>query len=185
MSIKQQEFLALKQRQKSVTEYLHEFNFLARYAPDDVSTDLRRRNRFMNGLTEELQMALLVQDFRNFQHLVSKAIIAESKSKALDEARKRKRAAQMVSSSSSPRPRMWRPQPLRAIVPAFPRLPVFAPRPPPSTGQPRAVMNQPQTANNVKPGVICCHCGRPEHFANQCYVKARSLPPVRPTPTPV
>ena len=84
--------LALKQRQKSVTEYLHEFNFLARYAPDDVSTDLRRRNRFMNGLSEELQLALAVQDFRNFQHLVDKAIIAETKSKALEESRKRQKA---------------------------------------------------------------------------------------------
>ena len=66
MMLKQQEFLALKQGRKSVTEYLHEFNALARYAPDDVSTDLRRRNRFMNGLSEELQLALAVQDFRNF-----------------------------------------------------------------------------------------------------------------------
>lgn len=47
-------------------EYLHEFNFLARYALDDVATDLRRRIRFMNGLMEELQLALAVHDFRNF-----------------------------------------------------------------------------------------------------------------------
>ena len=88
MMLKQQEFLALKQGRKSVTEYLHEFNSLARYAPDDVSTDLRRRNRFMNGLSEELQMALAMHDFRNFQHLVNKTLIAESKSKALEESRK-------------------------------------------------------------------------------------------------
>ena len=67
MMIKQQEFLALKQGRKTVTEYLYEFNFLARYAPNDVSTDLRRRNRFLNGLSEELQMAVALHDFRNFQ----------------------------------------------------------------------------------------------------------------------
>ena len=42
MSIKQQQFLALKQGKKTVTEYFHEFNSLARYAPDDVSIDARR-----------------------------------------------------------------------------------------------------------------------------------------------
>ena len=51
MVIKQQQFLALKQGKKTVTEYLHKFNSLARYAPDDVSTDAYRQSHFINGLT--------------------------------------------------------------------------------------------------------------------------------------
>ena len=98
MSIKQQEFLALKQGRKTVTEYLQEFNALARYAPDDVSTDARRQSRFMNGLTEEMQLALAVHEFRNFQHLVNKAIVVEHKSMAVEESRKKRRAAIKCSS---------------------------------------------------------------------------------------
>ena len=93
MSIKQQQFLALKQGKKTVTEYLHEFNSLARYAPDDVSTDTRCQSRFMNGLTEEMQLALAVHDFRNFQHMVNKAIVVEHKSAVVEESKKRKKAA--------------------------------------------------------------------------------------------
>ena len=52
--IKQQQFLALQKGKKSVTEYLYEFNFLAHYALDDVSTDARRQSRFINGLTKEM-----------------------------------------------------------------------------------------------------------------------------------
>ena len=47
-------------------EYLHKFNFLARYAPDDVSTYARRQSRFINGLTEEMHLSFAVHDFRNF-----------------------------------------------------------------------------------------------------------------------
>ena len=121
MSIKQHEFLALKQGRKTVAEYLYEFNFLARYAPDDVSTDQRRRNRFLNGLSEELQMAVALHDFGNFQQLVNKTIVAESKSTALEESRKRQRTSQFAPSGSSSRPRKWLPRPPRAPAPFSPR----------------------------------------------------------------
>lgn len=139
----------------------------------------------MNGLTEELQLALAVHDFRNFQHLVNKAILVQGKSKALEEARKRKRAAQISASSGFPRPRMWQSHPPRVQAPTPPRPPIFAPRPPPPNWQPRVSGNHPSNVSNVKPGVICYHCGRPRHFANQCWAKARGLPPVRPSSSPV
>ena len=75
VSIKRREFLALKQDNKSVMEYLYEFKHLARYAPDDVSTDARKQDQFLNGLSEVLQLALAVHDFHNFQQLVNKAIV--------------------------------------------------------------------------------------------------------------
>ena len=39
MKLKKKEFLALKQGRHTVTEYLYEFNHLARYAPAEVATD--------------------------------------------------------------------------------------------------------------------------------------------------
>lgn len=85
MSIKRCEFLTLKQEDKSVLEYLNEFNHLARYAPDDVSTDARKQDQFLNGLSEVLQLALAIHDFRNFQKLVDKAIVVEHKMQAVVE----------------------------------------------------------------------------------------------------
>jgi Retrotransposon gag protein. len=42
VTLKKREFWALKQKDRTVTEYLHEFNRLARYAPEDVRTDEER-----------------------------------------------------------------------------------------------------------------------------------------------
>ena len=55
MKIKKKEFLALKQGRKSVIEFLHEFNHLARYAPEEVATDEAKQEKFVDGLSEELQ----------------------------------------------------------------------------------------------------------------------------------
>jgi hypothetical protein len=43
IKLKQKEFLALKQGNMSVTEYLDKFTHLSRYAPDEVNTDPRGR----------------------------------------------------------------------------------------------------------------------------------------------
>ena len=79
MDIKRQEFRNLKQGNKSVIDYVHEFNYLAQYAPEDVSTDEKKRDRFMDGLSEEMQDKLAALDFSDFNHLVNKAIVAEDK----------------------------------------------------------------------------------------------------------
>lgn len=79
VSIKRHEVLTLKQDNKSVMEYLYEFHYLARYTQDDVSTDARKQDQFLNRLTEVIQLALAVHDFHNFQQLVDKAIVVENK----------------------------------------------------------------------------------------------------------
>ncbi|KAF0930778.1 hypothetical protein E2562_035146 [Oryza meyeriana var. granulata] len=94
MDLKQQEFLNLTQDRKTVLEYLYKFNHLARYAPDDVSTDSRKQNRFMRGLSAELQLELAAHIFHDFQDLVNRAVVVESKMKNLENERKRKRIAQ-------------------------------------------------------------------------------------------
>ncbi|XP_057249000.1 uncharacterized protein LOC130590533 [Beta vulgaris subsp. vulgaris] len=52
------EFIHLRQRGMSVLEYAVKFNELARFAPDLVSTDRQRMNRFEGGLNLDLQERL-------------------------------------------------------------------------------------------------------------------------------
>ena len=54
MQLKKREFLSLKQGHRSVTEYLYEFNHLARYAPREVATDEAKQEKFRYGLSAEL-----------------------------------------------------------------------------------------------------------------------------------
>lgn len=42
----------------TVTEYLHEFNHLAHYAPEDVCTDAERQEKFIAGLDDELTIGI-------------------------------------------------------------------------------------------------------------------------------
>ena len=51
---------------------------LARYAPDDVSTDAARRERFLDGLNDELAVQLSVVHAPTYQSLLDKARILES-----------------------------------------------------------------------------------------------------------
>ena len=53
--VEEEEFLSLKKGRKSLTEYLHKFNHLVRYASEDVPTDAAKQEKFMDGLFEELQ----------------------------------------------------------------------------------------------------------------------------------
>jgi hypothetical protein len=74
VQLKEDEFRELTQGGRSVSEYIHKFTELARYAPDDVSTEARKMARFLKGLRPELKTILASQDFLNFSHLSNKAI---------------------------------------------------------------------------------------------------------------
>jgi hypothetical protein len=50
IKIMRDKFLNLKQGGMSVTEYLDKFTTWGRYAPNDIDTDEKKRERFMNGL---------------------------------------------------------------------------------------------------------------------------------------
>ncbi|MBB1191838.1 hypothetical protein EII07_28575 [Klebsiella pneumoniae] len=45
VALKKREFRELKQGNRSVMEYLHEFNNLARYAPEDVREDEEKQEK--------------------------------------------------------------------------------------------------------------------------------------------
>jgi hypothetical protein len=53
-------FLKLKQGSMSVTKYMDKFTSWGRYAPNNIDTDEKLKDRFPNGLHEELQTYLFV-----------------------------------------------------------------------------------------------------------------------------
>jgi hypothetical protein len=69
----------------SVTEYLDKFTHLTRYAPDEVDTDPKRQERFLDGLIGPLNYQLQSHTFPNFQTLLDKAIGLEKKRMELGE----------------------------------------------------------------------------------------------------
>jgi hypothetical protein len=87
----------------SISEYWDKFTQLSRYAPDEVDTDPKRQERFLDGLIGPLNYQLQIHTFPNFQTLLDKAIGLESKRRELGE-QKRKFQSQGQSSSNT-RPR--------------------------------------------------------------------------------
>src|SRR3954470_21873133 len=77
MDRKREEFCNLTQGRRYVDEYSREFNRLARYASEEVSTDSKKQERFCRGLHTRLRRELTLHDFATFQVLVNKAIKAE------------------------------------------------------------------------------------------------------------
>jgi hypothetical protein len=49
------EFSNLKQGSMSMNEYLNSFTQLSIYAPDDINTDEKKQDMFLNGLNNEVQ----------------------------------------------------------------------------------------------------------------------------------
>jgi hypothetical protein len=89
MGLKKREFRNLRQGNRSVAEYIDVFNNLAHYAPDDVNTDASRRERFLDGMSDELALQLSVVHAPDYQTLLDKARILENKQQQI-EGRKRK-----------------------------------------------------------------------------------------------
>src|SRR3954464_13607790 len=89
VQVMKDKFRDLKQGSKAVYEYLEDFNELARYAPEDVDSDEKKRRQFMKGLHEELH-PYLAPMHPNFEALVDASINTENKRKAAFESCKRK-----------------------------------------------------------------------------------------------
>src|SRR5436190_820185 len=76
IKIKLREFMTLKQGNKSIREYVQTFNELARYAPDHVDTDAKKRECFLEGMSPKLR-SRLGRRFEDFNQLVDDAIAME------------------------------------------------------------------------------------------------------------
>jgi hypothetical protein len=73
-----------------VNEYLNSFIQLSRYAFDDINTDEKKQDMFLNRLNDDIQFQLLNTDYADFQHMVDKAIVIETKINQMDKDGKRK-----------------------------------------------------------------------------------------------
>jgi hypothetical protein len=90
MKLNRKEFAVLKQGGLTVNEYLNSFIQLSRYATDDINTDEKRQDVFLNGLNDDIQFQLLNTDYADFQHMVNKAIVVENKIREMEKDGKRK-----------------------------------------------------------------------------------------------
>jgi hypothetical protein len=93
----------------TVNEYLNSFIQLSRYAPDDMNTDEKKQDVFLNGLKDDFQFQLLNTDYTDFQHMVDKAIVVENKIREMEKDGKRKVPFSVQSSGSNVRPRFSQP----------------------------------------------------------------------------
>jgi hypothetical protein len=109
MKLKKKESADLKQGSMTVNEYLNSFIQLSRYAPDDINTDEKKQDMFLNQLNDDIQFQLLNADYADFQHVVDKAIVIENKIKEMEKDGKRKVSFHVQPSGSNVRPRFSQP----------------------------------------------------------------------------
>ena len=83
---------------------MDDFSKLARYALDDVATDVAKQEKFLEGRNDELSMQLMVATFNNYQDLVDRALMIEGKQQQID-SRKRKYGQGKCSSGAQQKPR--------------------------------------------------------------------------------
>src|SRR3954465_4197142 len=84
------EFRELKQGRMTVVEYHDRFLTLSRYTPDETDTNEKRKERFLNGLHDEMQPVLVNNPFVDLEALVDSAIQMEEKLNQANENRKRR-----------------------------------------------------------------------------------------------
>jgi hypothetical protein len=77
-----------------VREYVTHFTQLSRYTPNDVDTDEKKRECFLNGLDDALAYALEARDFDNFQAMVNMALVLKNRRGILAHKCKQERQSQ-------------------------------------------------------------------------------------------
>jgi hypothetical protein len=85
MRLKKKKFEDLKQGSMSVSEYVTHFTQLSRYAPDNVDTNEKKQDWFLNGLNDGLKYALEARVFINFQDMMDKALVLKTEGELWNE----------------------------------------------------------------------------------------------------
>jgi hypothetical protein len=91
MKLKKKEFEDLKQYSMTVSKYVTRFTQLSRYARNNMHTDEKKQDWFLNGLNDGLAYALEARDFINFQDMVDKALVLENRRGIMEQKRKMQR----------------------------------------------------------------------------------------------
>jgi hypothetical protein len=99
MKLKKKEFEDLKQGSMTVSEYVTRFTQLSRYALDNVDTNKKKQEWFLNGLNDGLAYALQARDFINFQDMVDNALVHENRRGIMEQKRKMQRTGSQGSNT--------------------------------------------------------------------------------------
>src|SRR5436190_19896506 len=105
VKIKLREFMTLKQGTKTVREYVQKFNELACYAPNQVDSDEKKRECFLEGMSPKLR-SRLGRRFEDFNQMVHDAIAMEE-DLCLHQLEKRKTKVAAGFSGSVPSAPEW------------------------------------------------------------------------------
>ena len=87
----------MRQGNRTLKEYMDDFYALSRYAPEDIDTDGKRKEKFLKGLCDELKIPLAVIYAPNYQALLDQAITLEDSIKKAEN-RKRKQSGSKYNS---------------------------------------------------------------------------------------
>jgi hypothetical protein len=73
------EFQDLKRGSLSVNDYVTKFTQLSHYDPNEVDTDEKKQERFLNGLNDGLSYASEAWEFEIFKGMVNKALVLKNR----------------------------------------------------------------------------------------------------------
>jgi hypothetical protein len=100
MKLKKKEFEDLKQGSMSMNEYVTRFTQLSRYAHDNMDTDEKKQDWFLNRLNDGLAYALKAHDFTNFKDMMDKALVLENRRGIMERKRKMQRTGSQGSNTT-------------------------------------------------------------------------------------
>src|ERR1041384_3938585 len=181
MERKKEVFCNLNQGEMSIHEYVREFNRLARYAQDEITTDARKQARFRKGLSPILRHDLNLIEFATFEDLVNRSFRAEHGNEIFEESRKHALEHAPSSSSAPQKRRIW--IPTRTIPQnLLQRPPSNVSHPPQHIVPPQNDDVQPSNPTHSSSGRVCFTCGLTGHYSRQC--PQVSVAPRRPSHKP-
>src|SRR3954470_13507208 len=183
MERKKEEFCNLTQGDRSIHEYMTEFNHLARYAQVEVATDCGKQARCHKGLSPVIRHDLNLHEFVNFEDLVNRSFRAEYGNEVFEESHKHAREFAPSSSSAPQKCRIWIPT---SAIPShlFARPSYMVPQPPPPNTNPNNYGSEPAILTPTPDTRVCYKCGHPGHIARKCSLSVKVDPRPRHDATP-
>ena len=101
MGMKAAELMRLTQGTKTLTEYLHDFNNLSKYAPGFVDTEEKKIESFKRGLGTKLMKTMAISRCATYNEFITDALTQENQNNLHAAVKGRKRVAKAGALGSS------------------------------------------------------------------------------------